>query len=152
MRHQAKPFVIEVKKSRKPVESSQDGGWFAQVLASTPQGANADKPVSPPSRVLWQPVAEPVAVRRILPDLQHQARRLDVPEQIERTASTPPRKRSPALRKPLGPIEQRLAEIATERRKLLTPAKREALQAARQAIDDLNALGFDYRLVQDKQR
>jgi hypothetical protein len=48
---------------------------------------------------------------------------------------------------------QRLKQLDQERATLLGGAKKEALARATQSIDDLNALGFNYRLVENgKQR
>jgi hypothetical protein len=48
---------------------------------------------------------------------------------------------------------QRLKQLDQERTSLLADAKKEALTRANQSIGDLNALGFNYRLVADgKQR
>jgi hypothetical protein len=42
---------------------------------------------------------------------------------------------------------QRIKELDQERASLFEQAKEEALQRANQAVEDLNALGLDYRLV-----
>jgi hypothetical protein len=42
---------------------------------------------------------------------------------------------------------QRIQELDRERAALFEQAKEEALQRANQAVDDLNALGLNYRLV-----
>ena len=45
-------------------------------------------------------------------------------------------------------VLDKLKALDEERAKLLEGAKKEALEAAHRAIADLNALGFDYRLVE----
>jgi hypothetical protein len=45
-------------------------------------------------------------------------------------------------------IRDKLKALDEERAKLLEDAKKEALEAAHRAIADLNALGFDFRLVE----
>jgi hypothetical protein len=42
---------------------------------------------------------------------------------------------------------QRIKELDQERATLFEQAKEEALQCANQAVEDLNALGLNYRLV-----
>jgi|HubBroStandDraft_4_1064222.scaffolds.fasta_scaffold1722961_1 hypothetical protein len=42
---------------------------------------------------------------------------------------------------------QRIQELDRERAELFEQAKEEALRRATQAVDDLNALGLDYRLI-----
>jgi hypothetical protein len=42
---------------------------------------------------------------------------------------------------------QRIQELDRERTALFEQAKEEALRRANQAVDDLNALGLNYRLV-----
>ena len=42
---------------------------------------------------------------------------------------------------------QRIQELDRERAELFEQAKEEALRRATQAVEDLNALGLDYRLV-----
>ena len=45
-------------------------------------------------------------------------------------------------------VLDKLKALDDQRAKLLDDAKKEALEAAHKAIADLNALGFDYRLVE----
>ena len=45
-------------------------------------------------------------------------------------------------------VLDKLKALDEERAKLLEDAKKEALEAAHKAIEDLNELGFDYRLVE----
>ena len=45
-------------------------------------------------------------------------------------------------------VLDKLKALDEERAKLLDDAKKEALEAAHKAIADLNALGFDFRLVE----
>jgi hypothetical protein len=45
-------------------------------------------------------------------------------------------------------VLDKLKALDEERAKLLDDAKKEALEAAHRAIADLNALGFDFRLVE----
>ena len=45
---------------------------------------------------------------------------------------------------------QRIKELDQERATLFEQAKEEALQRANQAVEDLNALGLNYRLVGGK--
>ena len=45
-------------------------------------------------------------------------------------------------------VLDKLKALDEERAKLLEDAKKEALEAAHRAIADLNALGFDFRLVE----
>jgi hypothetical protein len=45
-------------------------------------------------------------------------------------------------------VLDKLKALDAERVKLLEDAKKEALEAAHKAIADLNALGFDFRLVE----
>ena len=44
---------------------------------------------------------------------------------------------------------QRIKQLDQERSTLLASAKKEALTRATQAIDELNALGFNYRLAEN---
>jgi hypothetical protein len=44
---------------------------------------------------------------------------------------------------------QRIQELDRERAALFDQAKEEALRRAHQAVEDLNALGLKYRLVED---
>jgi hypothetical protein len=46
---------------------------------------------------------------------------------------------------------QRIKELDKEREQLLSTAKKEALARANEAISDLAALGFDYRLSEEGQ-
>jgi 1,6-anhydro-N-acetylmuramate kinase len=45
---------------------------------------------------------------------------------------------------------QRIQELDRERAELFAQAKEEALRRATQAVEDLNALGLKYRLVEDE--
>ena len=45
-------------------------------------------------------------------------------------------------------VLERLKELDIEREKLMSEAKNEALAAATAAVEELNALGFTYRLVE----
>ena len=45
-------------------------------------------------------------------------------------------------------VLDKLKALDDQRAKLLEDAKKEALEAVHKAIADLNALGFDYRLVE----
>ena len=47
----------------------------------------------------------------------------------------------------ISPLE-RLRQLDEERKRLLEDAKKEALDKAEQAINDLNALGFNYHLTE----
>lgn len=46
-------------------------------------------------------------------------------------------------------VIQQIKELETQKAKLLTAAKADALKRAKAAINDLNTLGFTYRLVDD---
>ena len=50
------------------------------------------------------------------------------------------------MTEPMSPLE-RIKQLDEERARLLEQAKREAMEKATQAVADLNALGFNYRLT-----
>jgi hypothetical protein len=48
-----------------------------------------------------------------------------------------------------NPIE-RIKQLDQERNQLISKGKKDALERANTAINDLNALGFDYKLIENK--
>ncbi|MFO1184535.1 MAG: hypothetical protein U1E56_07095 [Bauldia sp.] len=142
MRARAKPFAIEIKQSRKNRSQSGPGGiaeapkrsWAAGLLdeieretAKVEQSAPADLP--PPAAALApRPVAAPAP--RILQDLTT----APAAPAAEAAAETP---------------YARVRQIDKERRRVVADAKRDAMRAARRAIEALNELGFAYSLVEE---